>query len=179
MSSVSPKGTRPQCKASNNPLASRLWIATLGLSLCLMGLAGGTYLWLSFQKARKTDQWVEQGATVIVSMIDNSARTQHNDVKYLLEVHYRYHFEGEKYLSSRVKILPVASRDKKKIRKWQQRYPVGKQVTCYIDPKNPSRAVLIKPTKAAIYSIWFPSLLIVFGLKMIWGIFSTKAEEQR
>jgi len=146
----------------------------LGLSLCLMGIAGGTYLWLSYQKARLTDYWIEQPATVIVSMIDDSGLTQHNDVKYQLEVHYRFEFEGENHLSSRVKLLPIASRSRTKIEGWQHLYPVGESVICYVNPDDPSIAILRKPTKAALYSIWFPALLILFGLKQIGGIFSTK-----
>ncbi len=151
----------------------------LGLSLCLMGIGGCTYLWLSFQKARATDHWLEVPATIIVSMIDDSRRTQHNKVKYQLELHYRYQFKGKNYLSSKAKMRPLASKIKMKIVKWQHRFPVGKKLSCYVNPEQPEMAVLIKPTKAAIYSIWFPSLLVLFGLKMIFSIFSIKAEEKR
>lgn len=154
------------------PRASQIWMAMLGFSLCVMGAIGCLYLWLSYQKARQTDHWVERPAKVIVSTIDSSTRTQHNDVKYRLEVHYRYQYKGESYLSSRVKILPLSSRDPGKIKKHQNRYPVGSNVTCYVNPDKPLMAILIKPTKAALYSIWFPALLILFGLKMILGIFS-------
>lgn len=116
---------------------------------------------------------------VIVSTIDDSSRTQHNDVYFRLEIHYRYEFQGENYLSSRYELLSVASRAHSKIERIRSRYPVGKSVTCFVNPDNPSVAVLKKPTKAAIYSIWFPMLLILFGLKMIGGIFTTKSDEKR
>lgn len=154
--------------------AAKLWMAILGLSLCFMGTAGGTYLWLSYKKARQTDYWIERPATVIVSTIDDSGRTQHNDVKFQLEVHYRFEYEGANHLSSRVKLLPIASRSRNKIEGWQHLYPVGKSVICYVNPDDPSIAILKKPTKAALYSIWFPALLILFGLKQISGVFSTK-----
>lgn len=179
MSSLTPEDARPQCKVPTTTLASKLWMTMLGLSLCLMGMGGCTYLWLSFQKARATDHWAEVPATIIVSMIDDSRRTQHNDVKYQLELHYRYEFEGEKYLSSKAKMRPLASKIKKKIVKWQQRFPVGRKLNCYVNPEQAEVALLIKPSKAAIYSIWFPSLLVLFGLKMIFNIFSTKAAEKR
>ena len=150
----------------------------LGLSLCAMGAVGCIYLWLSYQKARHPDHWAERPATVIVSTIDNSGRTQHNDVKYRLEVHYRYQFQGENHLSSRVKLLPIASRDRGKIERWQSLYPVGENVTCYVNPDNPSLAILKKPTKAALYSLWFPALLILFGLSMFSSIFLIKRDEK-
>ncbi len=149
----------------------------LGLSLCLMGTVGCLYLWLSFQKARTTDHWIERPAKVIVSTIDDSSRTQHNDVKYRLEVHYRYQFKGVNHLSSRVKLLPIASRSRGKIEKQQRQYPVGAKVICYVNPDKPAVAILKKPTKAALYSIWFPAVLILFGLRLVSGIFSTKARE--
>ncbi len=151
----------------------------LGFSLCAMGTAGCIYLWLAYQKASQTDHWIESPAKVIVSTIDSSTRTQHNDVKYRLEVHYRYQFKGETHISSRVKLLPLSSRAPAKIEKLQQRYPVGSAVTCYVDPDKPSMAILIKPTKAALYSIWFPAILILFGFKMMLGIFSTNLTEKR
>ena len=151
----------------------------LGLSFCLMGVVGCTYLWLSYQKARLTDEWFERPATVIVSTIDSSGRTQHNDVKHRLEIHYRYDFQGQHHLSSKVKLLPVASRSLGKIERWQSRYPVGGEVICYVDPEHPSIAILKKPTKAALYSIWFPSLLIMFGFRMIVNINWKKHGENR
>ena len=144
-----------------------------------MGAAGCTYLWMSYQKARIVDHWIERPAKVIVSTIDDSGRTQHNDVKYRLEVHYRYEFEGKSYLSSRIKLLPIASRAPGKIKKRQRRYPIGASVTCYVNPGKPSVAILQRPTKAALYSIWFPALLILFGLKMILGTFSSKLAKKR
>lgn len=168
-------------KTSHKSLGGRIWMTMLGLSLCLMGAVGCIYLYLSFQKARQCDHWIELPAKVIVSMIDDSGLTQHHDVKYRLEVHYRYEFEGKAHLSSKVKILPIASRDQNKIERWQKLYPVGKNVTCHVNPSNPAEAILKKPTKAALYSIWFPAILILLGLKMIYehtsNIFSTKSEE--
>lgn len=149
----------------------------LGISLCAMGFAGCTFLWLSFQKARTTDHWVERPAKVIVSMVDDNRRTQHNDVKFQLQLHYRYQIEGKSYLSSKIKVRPIASRSRKKIAAWQRLYPVGKKLICYVNPEQAEQAILIKPTKAAIYSLWFPAILILFGIRLIGSIFSAKTRE--
>lgn len=133
--------------STHSSKAAQIWLAALGLSLCLMGIAGCVYLWLAFQKARQTDQWIERPATIIVSTIDDSGRTQHNDVKYRLEVHYRYEFEGENHLSSRVKLLPIASRAPGKIEKWQGRYPVGESVTCFVDPDKSSMRISLESSR--------------------------------
>ncbi|MCF6314058.1 MAG: DUF3592 domain-containing protein [Verrucomicrobiales bacterium] len=165
-------------KTQASEWGGRIWMGMLGLSLCAMGFAGCTFLWLSFQKARSTDHWVERPAKVIVSMVDHSRRTQHNDVKFQLQLHYRYEFEGKSHLSSKIKVRPIASKVEKKIVAWQRLYPVGKELICYVNPEQADQAILIKPTKAAIYSLWFPAILILFGIRLISGIFSTKPREK-
>jgi hypothetical protein len=48
-----------------------------------------------------------------------------------------------------------------------EQYPVGKEVTAYVNPADPEFAILEHSSKAALYSIWFPCLFMVGGVGMI------------
>ena len=48
-----------------------------------------------------------------------------------------------------------------------ERWPVGKQVEAFVNPKAPKEAVLDHETKAPGYSIWFPGLFLVGGLGIL------------
>jgi hypothetical protein len=39
-------------------------------------------------------------------------------------------------------------------------------MVCFVNPADPSFAILEKDSKAVIYTIWFPGLFVVGGLGM-------------
>ena len=49
------------------------------------------------------------------------------------------------------------------------KYPVGKMVSCYVNPLAPEEGVLEHQTKAAIYTLWWPMIFAIGGAGMIWS----------
>lgn len=162
-------------KSSNqgNQLAGKLWVATVGLSLAAVGALFIWYLWAVYQKAGKMDHWVETPCLLEKSAMDDSELTQRYATKYTYISEYRYQYQGRSYLGKQYKRLQPASGDKRKITKLLKANPAGSQMICYVDPDEPENAVLVKDSKASIYSIWFPALFLVGGLVMAISVFRT------
>ena len=142
----------------------RLWMAGMGLAMAAAGAFFGWFLWKNFDVARVMDAWVETPCQIVASTIDDSQIDQHFETKFEFQVSYRYEFEGQAYLGEQAKSKPVVAGVRKKLEKWERRYPTGTSAVCFVNPDQPSEAVLERDTKASIYSLWFPGLFVVGGL---------------
>ncbi|MCB1062937.1 MAG: DUF3592 domain-containing protein [Verrucomicrobiae bacterium] len=154
--------------ASSSPSPSnwggRLWMAGMGLSMAAAGAFFMWFLWKNFDIATAMDTWVETPCTILASTIDDSQMDQHFETKYEFQTSYRYEFGGVSYLGDQVKSKPIVAGIRKKLEKWETRFPSGSKSTCLVNPESPAEAVLVPDTKASIYSVWFPGLFVVGGL---------------
>ncbi len=159
----------PQSSPSKPPLniAGRLWKIVMGLFLVGIGIVFVQYLWGSYQRAALMNTWVETPCVIETAQIDDSELNQRGVTKYILEVTFGYEFEGQSYVSNRLKRLKVEGSDPKKITQKLKEFPAGTETACYVNPDDPAFAVLKKDSKAGLYTIWFPCLIIVGGGGMI------------
>lgn len=142
----------------------RLWMAGMGLAMAAAGVFFGWFLWKNFDVARVMDAWVETPCQVVASTIDDSQIDQHFETKFEFQVSYRYTFDDQSYLGEQAKSKPIVAGIRKKLEKWERRYPTGAEAVCFVNPDQPSEAVLERDTKASIYSLWFPGLFVVGGI---------------
>lgn len=148
----------------------------MGLILIAVAWALVTYLWGSYQRAAQMDGWVEVPCRIETLEVDDTQRNQRGMPKYLLEVTYRYQWNGHDYIGNRIKRLPTEASDPRKLKGKIEAYAVGTETVCYLDPDAPELVVLKKDSKAALYTIWFPCLFIVGGAGMIFSaLFGRKA----
>jgi len=139
----------------------------MGLTLVAASSILVDYLWKSYLRASEMDAWAEAPCRIESLAVDDTQLNQRGMPKYLLNLTYRYQWNGHDYLGDRLKRLPTEAGDPKKLNKWIEQYAVGTETLCWLDPDLPEMAVLRKDSKAALYTIWFPCLLIVGGAGMI------------
>lgn len=156
--------TRPP---SPRDLGGRIWKCVIALILIGVSWALVLYLWRSYMRAAEMDAWVEAPCRIESISIDDTQRNQRGMPKYLLNVTYRYQWNGQDYLGNRLKRLPTEASDPKKLKKMIERYPVGTETVCWLDPDLAENVVLKKDSKAALYTIWFPFVFIIGGAGMI------------
>lgn len=156
-----------------NNLAGKLWLASIGLILIMVGSLFVWYLFAVYEKACLMDNWVETPCTIQKSTIDDSGITQHHGTMFAFEISYAYDYQGTTFEGKQCKRIQPASGDRKKIEPYLERYPVGPSV-CFVDPATPENSVLKRDSKAALYSIWFPSLFILGGIGIIVSTFRKK-----
>jgi len=153
-------------RSSNPPsLGNRLITIGLGLVLASAGAFFCVYLWKDYQATLETDHWVETPCEILAATVDENGLTRHGTAKFQLEVRYRYEWDGQSMVGNKVKPhRPIASSHQKMVAGHLEKYPVGLQTTCFVNPDAPEEVVLKLDTKAALYSIWFPALFVVGGL---------------
>lgn len=130
-------GVRPMSKLAVYLL---IGITTLAIGVGLLTLRHYT---LSATEAALT--WVPTPAVV-----ERAEFARVDDGSRVLDLEYRYEFRGITYRSDRLDLLPGRTGDDDA---WEEqllaRWPVGSEVTCYVDPANPRMAVLDRQRGAA------------------------------
>jgi len=165
--------TQPKSKAG------AFYLMFIGFLLFLMGGLFAVLMAGSFFNAVNTREWTPAKAYIVYSDIEKR-RVEGSPPEFRWEVMYTYTISGKTYSSDKFK--PRGARWKKDIRgveKLKEKYPVGAEVDCFVNPENLDQALLGHDSKAAGYSIWFPLLFAVGGIGvMVSAIRSMLREKQ-
>ena len=140
-----------------------LYLAFIGLALAVMGGFFVFVLGRGYLRAKETRDWPGHPAVVVVSEVGD--RKIGKAKEYCHELVYEYQVEGKFYRGERLKRRenPYLKKESK-ILPSVERFPAGSKLEAYVNPKDPSEALLEHETKAPGYSIWFPALFLVGGL---------------
>lgn len=98
---------------------------------------------------------------------------------YRIDILYRYEIEGQSYGSNRYSFSSFGSSSGQTGKqKTISQYPVGKQTTCYVDPADPTQAVLHRGLSLA--NLWglFPIPFAAVGLGVIYFTLFGKGKDK-
>ncbi len=148
------------------------------LFLCLIGvmliLVAGTFSWLmirSYQNAKESRTWPQTEALVLRSVIDErqfsgAAR------EFRLNILFGYNYQGTEYTSDTISPRGAKwTREAEAVAELAKQYAAGSEHIAWVNPEQPERAILEHDTKAAGYTVWFPAVIVIGGVGMIWGAF--------
>ena len=129
----------------------------LGFFLLGFGAFLGVCGWSMINQAKKSvyeiDTWTRARATVVSAEVEsdtarNTSSTGPSMVTvYRPAVTYRYTIEGREYSSDRYTVMDPQRRDMGEVREIVESYAAGKEVTAYVNPEDPSEAVLSREDK--------------------------------
>jgi hypothetical protein len=102
----------------------------------VVGVPGVFVMLRMLESARSEPGWIRIPGVVLESRILNTAEG------YLPTIRYEYNFEGDRHENSMFKSMVIASSSRSPSERVVRRYPVGANVTVYVNPKNPSDGVL-------------------------------------
>ena len=115
--------------------ASAAVVLFLGL-FCAVGIGVGTFLsLLPIYRAIESRSWRATACDVLSSRVVHSDETSRPDIQ------YRYHVDDRPYTGNRYNFVPGSDN----ISDYQSvvdRYPPGYRFECYVDPADPTRAVI-------------------------------------
>lgn len=149
---------------------------TLGLSVVMLGMFFCWLLFRGYLAAKSYDAWIETPATVVSAWIQSVPQPGAEPPRYEFKVRYTYEVEGEAQTGTRLKEIPGNTRVRKKVEGLESRFPLGQETSCYVDPSDPTMAILVRPTKAPGYTLWFPGLFVVGGVGMC--VFAMRPQKQ-
>ncbi len=137
---------------------------------CTLFLLGGivfcVFGYTSYQKGMASEKWPMAKGTVIQSEIKKSKRTtgtgssKRTEIRHIPKVEYTYNVDGQPYRSSRITFGAVNALNASAT---VNRYPKGKSIEVFYDPKNPDEAVL-QPGADSTSSIVFLAIGAVLAL---------------
>jgi hypothetical protein len=123
----------------------------VALAVCVVGAAmivAGAYL---SRTGRETLGYTRTRGRVVVSYVDEiPAPAEEGGPRFRSVVRYAYEARGRRFESDRIGVgSHAASSDRDEARRWVERHPVGREVDVWLDPADPSRAVLVRGVSKA------------------------------
>ena len=150
--------------------AGSLYLIFIGLLFCVAGGVFALLMWRSFDRASGQRTWAETQCTILESRVDQRKIGSDVETEYSFGVTYGYSYDAKAFTSERYSLqgAPWSSSEERSQRR-ADKFPVGATRSCYVNPKDPSSAVLKRDSKAPGYSLWFPLIFIVGGIGMMIG----------
>jgi hypothetical protein len=174
--------SKPQRSGNTILFVAGLIFGLPGVAILIWGLS----YWSAYLKMAR---WQEVDATVLaVSFeIDESrdAETSRRTVTYSVDCRYRYEFNGQAYESDRVDIVGGNSSERKlhrlRYRKLKEARDEKRPVTAWVNPDEPTQAVLFRDADVVMY--FLPGFGLLFALAggglLFGGIVSTRRRRRR
>jgi len=116
--------------------------------------------------------WTAAEATIVASEV---SQPEDNDKDPTLHVSYRYTFRGEQHDGNRVEVGSVALQSSEAYL-LAERFASQKRVPCWVNPKNPEEAVLLRSSLASAFAVLFPLIFVAVGGIGIWAMWRRKTK---
>ena len=128
---------------------TRAPVAFMFLSLCCIAVGvvvGYYFVWKPMGVASKAKNWPEVPCIIEI----NNLHIKKNDDKkkklkkpiYMIDIQYSYQVKGKEYKSTAYGFMDVPGTDRDYFARIVTLYLKGKKCTCFVNPDNPSQAVI-------------------------------------
>lgn len=164
-------GSKAKTTAVTSKTAASLLKGRRGAG-CMVGffaiffLAGSGFLYGMFLRPLygvwQSRDWV--GTPCVIESSRVEVHSGDEGSTYKVAVLYAYEFNGEPHKSSRYQFFDHASSGRSAKAHVVSRYPAGQQTVCYVDPDDPTRAVLSRGVPPDIWFVFIPLLFVAVGL---------------
>ena len=144
------------------------WIFAAGFGFFgIVFLALGGY---EFWQGSKTKDWPASQGKIIESEIETRSsssprhgRTSRRDTDYSVRIRYSYEVAGQKLEGQRLQYGYKSHDERSSAKQEQSRYPSGKEVQVFYDPKNPKSSVLLKGSGTSWLAMGLGFMALVLG----------------
>ncbi|HKV12026.1 MAG TPA: DUF3592 domain-containing protein [Thermoanaerobaculia bacterium] len=132
----------------------------------VFALIGGVALWFMFIRPMSrflaARSWQETPAVIEASQVLESSDS--DGTTYKVDVHFTYTFEGREYQSNRYNFLDAYSSGRSGKEEIVAYYSPGLRTVCWVNPENPSEAVLKKDFSASYLIGLIPLVFVLAGV---------------
>jgi len=159
-------------------LAGSSWLVKNGLPLLFFGLftlVGGLVLYfitirplMLYMNARS---WPATPCEVVSSSVGSHRSSGKNSsTTYSIDIVYRYTVEGREYLSDRYELMDASSSGRARKAAVVKRYPAGSKAVCYVNPQDPTEAMLNRQLSPFMLIGLGALLFLLIGVGGFWGM---------
>jgi hypothetical protein len=163
-----PETVAISAKASAARLAHVLPIA---LGLLFVAVGGSLFLAIGVIpgiRLLRATSWLETPCTIVSSTV--RSHSSDDGTTYSVDILFCYDVDGVTYQSNRYDFANFSSSGADSKREIVNRYPAGSASVCFVDPDDPTRAVLVRDFRPAYLVGLFPLLFLVAGAAVTrWG----------
>lgn len=122
--------------------------------------------------------WPETSCEIISSSVGSHTSTEsgsgssrnRTSTTYSVDITYRYKVGGREYRSDRYEIMGGSSSGRAGKAEVTARYPVGSKAICYVNPQDPTDALLNRDLSPFILIGLIPGLFLLVGVAGLFGI---------
>ena len=154
---------------SQNRATSAIGGVLFGLVVAAMGGFFVFALLIGYQRAKQTRDWEKTRCIITRSGVAEERPTRNSPMAYRAVIEYRYSFGGKSWTGSSIKRVDGSSSHSQRAESKVAKYPLGRQLHCWVNPQAPEQAILEHNTLAPLYTVWFPGLFVVAGLGISGG----------
>ncbi len=112
------------------------------------------------------DTWSWEQATCTITSSGAAEQPQYGE--YAFEVSYRYSYRGVEHVGGDYRLGGQGFEQRSDAEVLASRYPVGSEVSCWVDPEDPGRAYLRRANLWRGLLILVPLLFVAVGVGAIW-----------
>jgi len=157
---------------SSEGLAGKIGISLFFSIFAIVGTCVFYFLTLSpLLEVNSADNWQKTDAKVISSRVES--RASDDGTTYRVDIVFEYTHNNRKYSSNKYNFETGSSSGRAAKQKIVRKYKKGKNTTCFVNPENPSEAVIVREAG----STWWVGILFggIFGgvgySGLIWALF--------
>lgn len=163
----------PRAGACSTPasIPGRIFLSLFFLIFFAAGCLFEIFFAKTFLENATTYQWKATPATILASNVEPPRR---DDEDPTFHVRYGYVFQGRDYTSESYQTGTDRLRTKDAYQ-LAGRLATGTQLTCYVDPNQPTEAVLHRKSLWAGLTLLFPLIFVAVGAGGIWFAWRPKA----
>lgn len=140
-------------------------------------VAGASILWATFLnpllRTHGSGDWLETQCTVITSELD--VDNDGDSTKYRPRIEFEYTLGDEPYTADTYDFTQQ-TRPKARCSEIIAAHPVGKKVSCFVDPANHETAVIVRNYDFSLLGFIFPMIFALVGLTIAVGSFFVKGK---
>ena len=121
-----------------------------------------------YGRANETREWTEVPMKITKAEVFEEQLGM-SPTEYRPIIEYAFTYQGKPATGAGIKRTEGFTKHKSKAQRAVDRYPVGSEGTCFVNPLNPKQTVLKHNTRAVLYTVWFPGLFVIAGLGIAIG----------
>lgn len=135
---------------SHSPVGKLVWCALITMVFVLIGILLMRAGFSEMRTARASAGWPQTPGKVFKSSIDWSSDSD-SSTGWRAQVAYTYSVGGTEMKGNRVSLGDYGSSNSSHAQGIVNRYPVGRDITVYYDPRNPATCLLEPGVQAVTY----------------------------
>lgn len=122
-----------------------------------------------FLLSQSAKKWVETPCKIIWGKV--RSHSSDDGTTYSVDIFFSYQFEGEEHRSNRYNFIGGSSSGSSNKRKEVQRYLKDPNPVCYVNPKVPEQAVLVRELGVGGLLALIPVVVLLIGVSLTIGAF--------